>query len=173
VHNVLPQSVNAGATWQLNSRWMLALQGDWVGWKSAFRALPVALTNGTNPAINGLLNSTSLNDYVPLEWKDQYSVHAGFERKVSESLSFSGGFVHANNPVPGSTLSPLTAAIMTNQITTGFGYSHGRAHYAIAYAIDPTTRESVGQSALLSGEYSNSTVRAGIQTITASSSWRF
>ncbi len=173
VHNVLPQSVNAGATWQLNSRWMLALQGDWVGWKSAFRSLPVALTDGTNSAINGLLNSTSLNDYVPLEWKDQYSVHAGFERKLGESLSISGGFVHANNPVPASTLSPLTAAIMTNQITTGFGYSHGRAHYAIAYAFDPIARESVGQSALLSGEYSNSTVRAGIQSVTASTSWRF
>jgi hypothetical protein len=62
---------------------------------------------------------------------------------------------------------------MTNQITTGVGYSHGRGHYAIAYGFDPTARESVGQSALLSGEYSNSTVRVGTQNVTASSSWRF
>jgi long-chain fatty acid transport protein len=173
VHNVLPQSVIAGANWRLNPRWMLALQGNWINWGNAFQTLPVALTNGNNASINGLVNSTSLNDYIPLQWKDQYAVHVGFERLLTESVSISGGFAHANNPVPSSTLSPLTAAILTNQISTGIGYTRGRARFDAAYAFDPTGRASVGQSALLSGEYNNSTVRVGIQAVTLSSSYRF
>ena len=37
-------------------------------------------------------------------------------------MSIRAGFAHSNNPVPASTLSPLTAAIMTNQLSTGIGY---------------------------------------------------
>ena len=84
VRNILPQSVVASASWNVTPRWLVAFQADWVNWKNSFSALPVNLTNGTNAAINGLLNSTSLNDEVPLDWKDQYSFHFGGERKVTE-----------------------------------------------------------------------------------------
>jgi len=92
---------------------------------------------------------------------------------LTESVSVIGGFAHANNPVPSSTLSPLTAAILTNQFYTGIGYTRGRARFDAAYAFDPTAKASVGQSALLSGEYNNSTVRVGIQAVTLSTSLRF
>jgi long-chain fatty acid transport protein len=84
-----------------------------------------------------------------------------------------GGYGHGNNPVPGSTLSPLTAAIISNQLTTGVGYQRGRARFDLAYSYDLTGHESVGQSALLSGEYSNSQVRAGTQSLTLSTSIQF
>jgi long-chain fatty acid transport protein len=173
LHQVLPQSVIAGATWRLNPRWMLAVQGDWIGWRNAFNDLPIALTNGNNAFINGFVNSTSLYETIPFQWKDQISVHAGFERMLTESISVSGGFAHANNPVPGSTLSPLTAAILSNQITTGIGYTRGRTRIDAAYGFDPITKGSVGQTALLSGEYNNSSVRLGIQAVTVSMSRRF
>ena len=86
----------------------------------------------------------------------------------------SGGFAHANDPVPSSTLSPLTAAIMRDQISTGFCYQWGRTRFDAAYAFDPTATGRVGRSALLSGEYSNSVVRVGMQTeISVSTSIRF
>lgn len=173
VHNVLPQSANLGVSWRVNPRWTLALQGDWTNWKSAFRSLPVALTDGTNPVINSLVNSTSLNDFVPLQWKDQYTVHAGIERALTERVSIKGGYWHANNPVPSSTLTPLTGAIMMNQLSAGLGYVRGRARVDMAYGFEPLAKASVGTSALVNGEYSNSTVKVGIQTVTVSSSWRF
>jgi long-subunit fatty acid transport protein len=123
--------------------------------------------------INSLVDSTSLNDGVPLEWKDQFSVRAGFERALTENVSVRGGFAHANNPVPSSTLSPLTAAILSNQISTGIGWRHGRMNFDAAYSFDPTAKAGVAQSALLSGEYDNSTVKVGIQAVTLSSSVRF
>ena len=173
VRNVLPQSLLASVAWRVNPRWLFAFQTDWVHWHSAFVTLPVTLTNGTNAAINGLVNSTTQQDGVPLEWKDQYSFHVGAERLLTERTSLRFGYAHANNPVPGSTLSPLTAAIMSNQISTGLIYHPGRSNFELAYSYDPTAQAQVQQSALFSGEYNNSTVRVGTQAVTLNYSFRF
>jgi long-chain fatty acid transport protein len=173
VHNVLPQSVLAGVSWRVDGRWVFGLQADWINWSNSFNTLPVYLTNGTNAAVNGLLNSPSLSDRIPVLWKDQYSFRGGIERLITENISIRGGYAHSNNPVPGSTLSPLTAAIMTDQLSTGIGYSLGRWHFDLGYAVNPTAHESVQQSALLSGEYNNSTVHIGTQMLTLNSSFHF
>jgi hypothetical protein len=60
----------------------------------------------------------------------------------------------------------LTAAIMSNQISAGLVYDLGRSRIEGAYVFDPTAREHVQQSGLLSGEYNNSTVRVGTQSLT-------
>ena len=173
VRNVLPQSVLANVAWRVNPRWLLAFQTDWTHWHGAFATLPVTLANGTNAAINGLVNSTGLQDGVPLDWKDQYSFHVGAERLLTERTSLRFGYAHANDPVPSSTLSPLTAAIMSNQISTGLIYHPGHSNFELAYSYDPTAQAHVQQSALLSGEYSSSTVRVGTQSITMNYSLRF
>ncbi len=173
VHNVLPQSVNATLAWQARPSWLLAFQGDWINWNNSFVNLPVSLTNGTNTTINSVVGSTSLNDGVPLEWKDQYVFHFGVEHPVTESLSFRAGYTHANSPVPDSTLTPLTAAIFTNQFSTGLTFTHGRAHYEAAYSFGPESTQNVGQSALLSGEYNNSTVKVGTQALKLGLSYQF
>jgi long-subunit fatty acid transport protein len=173
VRNVLPQSLQANVAWRVNQRWLLAFQTDWVNWHNAFVTLPVTLTNGTNAAINGLLNATTLQDGVPLDWKDQYSFHVGAERLLTERTSLRFGYAHANDPVPSSTLTPLTAAIMSNQISTGLVYHPGRSSLEFAYSYDPTAQAQVQQSGLLSGEYNNSTVRVGTQAITMNYSFRF
>jgi len=173
VRNVLPQSLLANVAWRVNPLWLVAFQTDWVNWHSAFTNLPVSLTNGTNAAINGLVNSSSLQDGVPLNWKDQYSFHIGWERLLTESTSLRFGYAHANNPVPNSTLVPLTAAIMSNQISTGLVYHRGRSSFEGAYSYDPTAQAQVQQSAILAGEYNNSTVRIGVQSVTLNYSLRF
>jgi long-chain fatty acid transport protein len=173
VRNVLPQSVLAGVSWRVDGKWTFALQGDWVNWNDAFSSLPVSLTNGTNPDINGLLGTNSIFDRIPVLWKDQFSVHGGVEYRMIENVSLSGGYAFSTNPVPASTLSPLTAAIMTNQLSTGIGFHHGHWRLDLAYGIDPSSRESVGRSALLSGEYSNSSVRIGTQSVRLDTSLQF
>ncbi|MEO7143239.1 MAG: outer membrane protein transport protein [Bryobacteraceae bacterium] len=173
IRTILPQSVIAGVLWRVDPRWLLAFQADWIDWKNAFFTLPVELSNGTNADINGLLHSSSLNDSIPLDWKDQVSLHAGFERLLTESVSVRGGFAHGNNPVPGSTLSPLTAAIISNQFSTGAGYRRGRARFDLGYAFDLRGHAGVQQSALLSGEYSNSAVGVGTQTLMLNTSFQF
>jgi long-subunit fatty acid transport protein len=173
VKNILPQSVEASVAWHINPRWMLAFQTDWVNWGGAFVNLPVALTNGTNATINSLLASTTLIDGVPLHWKDQYSFHGGVERLLTESTSLRFGYAHGTDPVPSGTLTPLTAAIMTNQLSTGFAYHHGRSRYDVTYTFDPMAQQQVQQSSLLYDEYNNSTVRVGLQALTFGYSIQF
>jgi long-subunit fatty acid transport protein len=173
VQNVLPQSVLAGMNWRVDGHWVFAVQADWVNWKDAFASLPVSLTDGNNADINRLLSSNAIFDRVPLNWKDQYSFRGGVERFLTENISLRGGYAHANNPIPASTLSPLSAAIMTNQLSTGIGYRYGRWRFDLGYGIDPTVQESVGKTALLSGEYANSKVRIGTQSLGLNTSFRF
>ncbi|HEX4134531.1 MAG TPA: outer membrane protein transport protein [Bryobacteraceae bacterium] len=173
VQNVLPQSVMAGVNWRANGHWIFALQGNWVNWNSAFSSLPVALTNGTNPDINGLLGSNAINDRIPVQWKDQYSARLGVEYLLTENVSLRGGYGYSNNPVPSSTLTPLTAAVMKDHFSTGIGWRHGRWRTDLAYGIDPSTTQHVGTSSLLSGEYSNSSVRIGTQALSLDTSLQF
>jgi len=173
VQNVLPQSVLANVAWQAMHRWMFAFQTDWTNWGESFVSLPVTLTNGSNATINGLVGSTTLVDEVPLHWKDQHGFHVGAERSLTESTVLRFGYAHANDPVPNSTLTPLTAAIMSNQLSTGFAYQPGRSKWEIAYSFHPTAEQHVDQSSLLSGEYDNSTVHVGTQSLTLGYSFRF
>jgi long-subunit fatty acid transport protein len=173
VENILPQSVNANIAWHVNPRWVLAFQTDWVNWGGAFVNLPVTLTNGSNATINTVVGSTTLIDGIPLHWRDQYSFHGGVERLLTESTSLRFGYAHGNNPVPSGTLTPMTAAIMTNQLATGFAYHHGHSRFDVAYTFDPTSQSQVQQSDLLAGEYNNSTVRVGTQALTLGYSFQF
>ena len=170
---IFPQAVIGDVSWRVDPRWTLAFQMDWTNWSDSFMQLPVTLTNGTNTTINGLVGSTTLLDTVPLQWKDQYGFHVGAERKMTESTALRFGYAHANDPVPASTLTPLTAAIMTNQVSTGFAYQPGRSKWEVSYAFRPTQTDSVGTSGLLLGEYSNSTVKVGTQSLIVSYSFKF
>jgi long-subunit fatty acid transport protein len=173
VRNVLPQSVLANVVWQPTSLWVLGFQTGWVNWNDAFVALPVTLTNGSNADINGALGTNSISDTVPLNWGDQFSFRAGVERLLGENVSWSGGFAHANNPVPNSTLNPMTAAIMSDQLSTGLAYTTGPYRFDFAYSLGLTAESNVQASSLLSGEYSNSQVRVGTQALTFGTSIRF
>jgi hypothetical protein len=62
---------------------------------------------------------------------------------------------------------------MTNQLSTGFAYHMGRSRFDVAYTFDPISQQQVQQSNLLSGEYDNSTVRVGLQSVSLGYSFRF
>jgi long-chain fatty acid transport protein len=173
VQNVLPQTALASVAWQANSHWLVAFQSNWINWENAFVTLPVSLTQGTNATINSLVGGNSLADGIPVHWKDQYAFHIGAERKVTENTTMRFGYAHANNPVPASTLTPLTAAIMSNQISGGLTYDLGRSKFDVAYSFHPTATASVQQSLLLSGEYNNSTVHVGTQSLMVGYSFKF
>jgi long-subunit fatty acid transport protein len=166
----LPQAANVTATWQATNKLRASFASGWTGWHGAFANLPVSLTGGTNADINGFLGANSIKDTVPLDWKNQFSLRGAVERSFSETWSMSGGYVHQNSPVPSSTLSPMTAAIMGDSLTTGVGYRRGRARFDVAYQISLTVTQNVGTSALLAGDFSRSQVRVGTQALTLSAS---
>ncbi len=171
VHVDIPQSALLGASWQQSHALRFDVQSTWTNWKNSFYSLPVSLTAGSNSDINSFLASSSLKDTVPLRWKDQYSFRAAADRALTESLSFSAGYSHSTNPVPTSTLSPLTAAIMQNGLAAGLSYRRDRARFDFAYQVNLPNRENVGTSSLLSGEFNNSSTRIMTQAITLSATF--
>ncbi len=173
VENHLPQAFDAGVSLQTAHHLTLALQTDFTAWGQAFQQLPVALTGGTNATINSVVGSTTVHDAVPLHWNNQAAIHLGAEIPVKESWAIRAGFSHASNPVPASTLIPLTAAIMQNALGAGAGYSHGRFNLDAAYQAQLPATESVTTSGLQAGEYNNSRLRVATQSLTLTSRLRF
>jgi long-chain fatty acid transport protein len=172
VNNTFPQQVGVGASWKFHPQWRLALQVDWIGWSDAFNTLPVILSNGNNPKVNGVLGS-SFRDNIPLNWQDEFVYRAGLEYAVTENLYLRGGYSYGNSPVPDSTLTPMTAAIMENTVTAGIGYRWRQFQFDLAYQYDLPVTRNVGTSGLLSGEYSNSSTEAAVQWIALTTSIRF
>ncbi|MGH7411771.1 MAG: OmpP1/FadL family transporter [Candidatus Methylomirabilis sp.] len=165
VRTVFPQMVSGGVSWQAHPRLRLALQADWIDWSDAFDRLPIKLTNGNNADINALVGSSSLEDVVPLNWKDRVVYRAGLEYAVSDTLWLRGGYSYGKSPVPDGTLTPLTAAITEHTVTAGVGYRAGRYQIDFAYQWDLPTTQRIGVSQLRSGEYSNSSVEIGIHWV--------
>ena len=155
VKNKFPQEVRAGVSWKFHPRWRAALQLDWIDWADAFHTLPVSLSNGNNPAVNGVLGS-SFQDNIPLNWKSEFVYRVGLEYAVMENLFLRCGYSYGHSPVPDSTLTPMTAAITEHTITAGVGYRWGRCEFDLAYQYDLPVTQHIGNSGLLSGEYSNS-----------------
>ncbi len=173
VENHLPQAFDAGFSLRANHHMIWQAQGDFTAWAQAFQQLPVTLTGGTNAVINSVAGSSTLHDAVPLHWNNQGAVHVGVDSPLGENWVLRAGYSYMSNPVPSSTLLPLTAAIMRNSIATGAGWSHGRLRLDSAYQAQLPSSESVGQSSILAGEYSKSKTRIFLQSVTATARFSF
>ncbi len=173
VQNNLPQAFAGGLTWQTRRHLALSFEGDEIAWSQAFQQLPIHLTQGSNPTINSVVGSSGFSDAVPLHWHDQGVFHTGLEAPVSESVKLRAGYSWASDPVPTSTLLPMTAAIMQNTIAGGSGWSRGRWTCDAAYQVQLPATQSVGISSVLAGEYSNSKVRVWTQSLIITSRFKF
>ncbi|MEP6671230.1 MAG: outer membrane protein transport protein [Chthoniobacter sp.] len=166
VTNNFPQVVSAGAAWRCIPRLELVAQVDWIDWHDAFNSLEVNLTHTDSALYRTLLAGQShLNDRAALDWRSQWVLRLGAEYQVTDHLAARVGYRYARSPVPSETLTPLTAAIDEHVFTAGLGYQQGRYHCDLAYQYHIPAHQHVGQSALLSGEYSNSDITVSYQTL--------
>jgi long-chain fatty acid transport protein len=161
----LPQIGRVGVAWGATPRTKVFASADFVGWGNAFDHLGLTTSNGTNADLNGLVGSNGFSDVIPLNWSNQTIVHAGVERVVKSNLILRGGFMAGNNPVPSSTLTPLTAAITRASVGGGVGYHRGRYTLDAGYMAGLPNSASVGQSILRAGEYNNSKTEISTQTL--------
>ncbi len=163
--NDFPESVNAGVAWQACKRLTLGVQFDWINWSQAFNDLPIHLTNGNNANLNALVGSHTVNDDVPLRWRDSYVGRFGAEQGFGEHWLARLGYAYGSHPTPDATLTPLNADLPEHLITAGVGYRVGRFKFDAAYQWQIPATARVGHSALAAGEYSNSVTEVHIQTL--------
>jgi long-subunit fatty acid transport protein len=183
VDNHLPQTATAGLRWQQSRRVRLAFEGGWSDWGNAFENLPVKLKDGSNAVINSVAGSAAIRDEIPLHWKDQGTFRGGIEVPVKQWTA-RAGYSFLSNPVPSSTITPLTAAILSNGLSTGLGWqpeSSGNHpplvpsswSWDVAYQLQLPASQSVGQSSLKAGEYSDTSIHVMTQSVTVSARLNF
>jgi long-subunit fatty acid transport protein len=156
VDTKLPQIVSGGLSWQACDRVRLIGEADWVNWSGAFDHLNVKLKNGNNPDINGFLGTDHMEDVVPLDWKDSMVYRAGVEFTLSPEYMARLGYSYGSSPVPTSTLTPLSAAILEHTITCGLEWHRNRWTVAGAYQYDLPSTSNVGANLLAGGQFANS-----------------
>ncbi|HEY4415395.1 MAG TPA: TonB-dependent receptor [Verrucomicrobiae bacterium] len=172
VKNKFPQEASLGLSWKFHPQWRLALQVDWINWSDSFETLPVSLSHGNNATVNSVLGS-SFKDNVPLNWRDEFVYRAGLEYAVTKNLALRAGYSYGQSPVPDSTLTPMTAAIMEHTLTAGIGYRWSRYEVDLGYQYDLPVTRNVGASGLRAGEYSDSSLTVGVQTLAITARMQF
>jgi long-chain fatty acid transport protein len=152
VDTKLPQIVSGGASWQATERLRVIGEVDWVNWAAAFNHLDIKLKNGSNGSLPG-----SFEDVDPLYWKDSFVYRAGLEYNVTKAWTARVGYSFGQNPVPSSTLTPMSSAILEHTATCGLEWHNDRWSVAAAYQHDFAATSNTGGSSLLSsGEFLNS-----------------
>jgi long-chain fatty acid transport protein len=157
---VWPQSVGIGLKQQLTDRQRVSVDLLWYDWAQAFRSIDLTLTNSSNPLFTELLGP-SFHDSIPLDWMDSLSVRVGYEWSYSENNVLRAGYVYSSPEIPNSTLTPLIPAILEHTFTIGHGTTFcddWRLDVAYQFGFGPS--REVNTSALVGGDFSESTVRA-------------
>lgn len=154
VSTALPASLSGGGVWQASDRLQLAAQVDWIQWENAFDELPISLSNGSNTDLNNFLGEDRIRDTAPLDWEDQRVVHVGGNYMLNNAWQLRFGYERSNVPVPRSTVTSMTAAILNKAYTVGLGIPFRSSSIDVAYRFSDSDDYRVTSSALLGGEYS-------------------
>ncbi len=173
VETVLPQSVSLGVSWQAHPRVRALAQIDWYDWSASFDQLKIKLTQGNNADINGVLGSNAINDTVPLNWHDRVVYRTGVEVDLATEWIGRLGYTYGESPIPESTFTPMSAAILEHTITSGLEWRRGRFSVAAAYQYSPPVTVRVGASGLRAGEFNNTSTRVEAHTFGLTTGFRF
>ena len=154
----LPQKVALGGAWNITPNFRFTGQVDWVNWANAFDTLKVKLSNGSNPAINGLLGTNAVEDDIALHWQNEFVYRAGTEYDLTKSFALRAGYDYGKSPIPSDTLLPQTAAITEQTVALGVGYKSGPYRVDLAWQYDLPTSAQASASEITGPEYKNSTI---------------
>ncbi|MEX2468846.1 MAG: hypothetical protein WD396_03745, partial [Pseudohongiellaceae bacterium] len=168
VETAQPAVLVAGTTWRASERLTLGLQLDRVFWKDAFEVLPIRLTGGSNVELNDFLGADFILDTAPLNWNDQDSVHVGGKYRLRAGGILRLGYEHSEAPVPARTFTPMTGAILDEAYSIGLRFTLNRRDYDIAYRFSRGDDIRVLDSALVGGEYDNTSQSLALHSLSLS-----
>ena len=171
VSTALPASLSAGLTWEATNKLQLAAQIDWIGWEESFDALPLSLSNGSNADLNGFLGEDRIRDTAPLGWEDQRILHLGGNYTLNNQWQLRAGYETANVPVPRSTVTSMTAAILNEAYSVGAGIPFRSSWIDVAYRFSTADDYRVVSSSLLGGEYNGTKQSLSLHSLTVSFSF--
>lgn len=159
----IPQTAVLALGWQPNDRLHVGIDAGWIGYKSAFKDMPLTMTAGSNANINILMNADPANGSFAnawqLQWKDSWVLRAGAELAATNRLALRAGMLYGTNPVPANTLFTIFPAVVQTSATVGFGYRMGSVTAQAAWAHTFGNDVLAASSHLVALEYSGSRSR--------------
>jgi long-chain fatty acid transport protein len=173
----VPQTVTLALGLRPTERLSLGVDLGWIGYASAFKTMPMRMTNGTNANINILMNASPTNGSFstawPLAWKDSWIARVGAEYGLTPDLALRVGGIYGSNPVPGNTLFTIFPAVAEAAATVGVGYRMGNATLDIGYAHTFTSTQTGATPSLVAQEYAGAASSLGEDQLSAGIAWRF
>jgi long-subunit fatty acid transport protein len=160
-----PATVGIGIKQDLTPRQRVSLDVVWVDWADAFNNIGLELSGSSNPAFTHLLGP-AISQSIPLNWWDSVSVRTGYEWFYSDASVLRLGYTYNSVTIPSSTLTPWIPGILEHTFAIGWGTrfeNNWRLDLAYQFSFGPERTE--GTSALVGGDFSNSTFDAQVHWI--------
>jgi len=168
-----PQTLGIGIRHQFQTKHTFSTDIVWIDWSSAFDELTFKLSDGDNSDLNTAVGGSSVQDTIPLHWKDSYAFRLGYEYLLAPADTLRLGYSYNQNPVPDSTLTPIIPGILTHMVS--FGYGHDWDNWALnaAYVYSFGPRQSVSTSEIIGGDYDQSSVKVSAHFLSAGIQYQF
>jgi long-chain fatty acid transport protein len=173
----IPQTLTLALGARPSDRLSLGVDLGWIGYKSAFKTLPLRMTGGTSANINILMNANpsdgNFSAAWPLQWKDSWVARGGAEYGLTPALKVRAGAMYGTNPVPANTLFTIFPAVAEAALTVGVGYRMGSATLDLGYAHTFAHQQTGATPSLVAQEYAGALSRLGEDQLSAGIAWRF
>jgi long-chain fatty acid transport protein len=162
-----PQSLGIGIKHNLCDCRRIGVDVIWYNWSSAFDQIGFTLMNPTNPIVGGLAGNV-IHDSFPMHWNDTVSLRTGYEKDLNDVWTWRAGYIYHASPVPAGTLNPYTDGILLHTFSLGgtCRLSRGSLNAAYQYSFSPANH--VGNSDIVGGDFSNSSLTAQAHLINLS-----
>ncbi len=158
-----PRSVGLGVRHQLCPHRVVAADVLWTNWSAAFDEFGLHMTGPSNPFF-----PARVEEQVPLRWRDTVSLRLGFEQYLQRGRVFRCGYVYNPIPVPAETLTPYIEPVLEHGFSVGYGFAVRCWNVDLAYMYQFGPEVNVGQSALVGGDFDQSTHRGQSHCISVS-----
>jgi long-subunit fatty acid transport protein len=150
-----PRSVAAGIKYDLCEHRRLGVDVIWYDWSQAFSQIDLWLYAPTNPFV-----PNHIKQVLPLNWSDTVSLRLGYEEQFTPLDTIRCGYVYHASPSPNSTLNPYLDGILEHSFSLGYSRWLHRASLNLAYQYCFGPTRNVDNSALIGGQFNDSSLNA-------------
>ncbi len=149
-----PRSLGLGVRHEFRPHQIVSADVYWYNWSSAFDNFRVDLSDASNPAFPLAVGPT-IQEVMPLEWRDTVSVRVGYEHHLTEHQVVRGGYIYHRNPIPDGTLTPYIQTTLEHSPSIGYGWHDERYALDLAYQYSFDRPRRVETSDFVGGDFDN------------------
>lgn len=91
----LPQELNLGLFWEINTKWDVSVEFTWLDWSKAMYSSTLTASNPDNNAAPPTMQQTAI-----IDWRDQYVLAMAAQYHYDQDMILRAGYNYGRNPIP-------------------------------------------------------------------------